>query len=203
MNASRFALVDLALGVVLLGLLPSGDVLTPGQREPGSTPAVSASSKGDLPAKRLEPHILAIERWKATRQRLLEGAGGAPDHVAAHAGDESLAATDAAAASRQREAASQRGDGRTEAQSSSCDEMDETTGQLRQAELRLLRLLASEGDRSDERAEPGQDTSQPSLLDELARLISWEKPADNRPDVSARGRPAPASIPGSIPRVRR
>ena len=203
MNASRFALVDLALGVVLLGLLPSGHTSTPGQRGPGSTPAVSASSKGDLPAKRLEPHLLAIEEWKATKERLLGEASGVPEHVTAHAGAQSLAATDAAAASCQREAASQQGEGRTEAQSSTCDELDETTGQLRQAELRLLRLLASEGDRSDERAERGQDTSQPSLLDELARLISWQKPADDRPDVSTRGRPAPASIPGSIRRVRR
>jgi len=202
LNASRFALVDLALGVVLLGLLPSGRTSTPGQRGPASTPAVSASSRGDLSGKRLDQDVVAIERWKATKERLLGEASGVPGHVTADAGAESLAATEAAVAPCQREAASRQGDGRTEAHSSTCDEMDETTGQLRQAELRLLRLLASEGDRSDERAEPGQDTSQPSLLDELARLISWEKPGDNRPDVSTRGRPAPASIPGSIPQVR-
>ncbi len=152
MNASRFALVDLALGVVLLGLLPGSGVPTP-----------------------VEHETAAIE---------------------------SLASPGAAAVSCQREAARLQGNARTEARASTRDETDETTGQLRQAELRLLRMLAAEDDQSDERAEPGQDTSEPSLLDELARLISWEKPADNRPDVATRGRRASASIPGSVPRVR-
>jgi len=202
MNASRFALVDLALGVVLLGLLPGSGFPAPGERETGATATASPSPEGDSSGERLDRDVLAIERWKAIKERLLGETGGAPDHVTAHAGAESLAVTEAAPAPGQREAASRRRDGRTEARSSACDETDETTGRLRQAELRLLRLLASEGDRPDERAEPGQDTSGPSLLDELARLISWEKPAGNRPDVSARGRPASASIPGSVPRVR-
>jgi len=201
MNASRFALVDLALGVVLLGLLPAGRAPTPGEREIPAPAAASPSSQRGSSANRLVRDVRVIERWRATKERLLGEVGDVPDPVPAPARAEWLIATEVPVAGPQ-QAGSRREGQRTGARTSACDETEERTGRLRQAERRLLRLLASQEDRSDDRAEPGQDGSESSLLDELARLISWKKRPDDRPDIATRGRGASAAVPGASPRMR-
>jgi len=205
MHASRFALVDLALGVVLLGLLPAGRAPTSGEREtprPAAWPAFRRASSRGPSASGGDRDVRAIQRWQATKQRLLGEAEGVTEPVPARAGAAWLATTEAPAASGPGEAGRRREEPRTEARSSACDAKHESAGRLRQAELRLSRLLASEKDRAGDRAEPGQEGSEASLLDELARLISWKQRPDKRADVATRGRRASAASPSSAPRVR-
>ena len=144
MSASRFALAGLVLGVVLLGLLPT-PLMPPGERESASTRATLLSTEGELPQHQRDQDAVATEGRTATKQRLLrspsdepEARSDMPENQKADLGAESRVVTEVTTA------VCGRGDAESPARIAAGEENDETTGQLRQAELGLLRVLASE-----------------------------------------------------------